>query len=62
MRLDEWEAIIQNIIDECKSEKKRADKVLLKWRATLEREPSRLMASQVDEIVREVRRRLEREK
>lgn len=58
MRLDDWEVIIQNIIDECNHEKKRADKVLLKWRATLEREPTRLMPFQVDEIVREVRRRL----
>jgi len=59
MRLDEREVIIQNIIDECTHEKKRADKVLLKWRATLEKEPTRLMAFQIDEIVREVRRRLD---
>jgi hypothetical protein len=62
MRLDEWEGTIQNMIDECNHENQRVDKVLLKWRATLEREPTRLMPFEVDAIVREVRRRLESDK
>ncbi len=60
MRLDEWEVTIQKIIDECKQEQKRPDPVLLKWRGKLEKEPSLLQPFQIDEIVREVRRRLSR--
>jgi len=59
MRLDEWELTIQNIIGECKQEQKRPDTVLAKWRATLEKEPSLLQPFQIDQIVREVRRRLD---
>jgi hypothetical protein len=58
MHLAEWEVIIQKIIDECNQEQKGSDKVLAKWRATLEKEPSHLQPFQIDEIVREVRRRL----
>jgi hypothetical protein len=58
MRLDEWEVTIQKIIDECKQEHKRPDTVVAKWRATLEKEPSLLQPFQIDQIVREVRRRL----
>jgi hypothetical protein len=58
MRLDEWEVTIQKIIDECKQEQKRPDMVLAKWRAILENEPSLLQPFQIDQIVREVRRRL----
>ena len=58
MRLDEWEVTIQKIIDECKQEQKRPDTVLAKWRATLANEPSLLQPFQIDQIVREVRRRL----
>ena len=58
MRLDEWEVTIQKITDECKHEHKRADKLLAKWRGKLEKEPSLLQPFQIDEIVREVRRRL----
>ena len=58
MRLEEWEVTIQNIIDECNQKQKRADKVLLEWRAKLEKEPTLLQPFQIDEIVREVRRRL----
>jgi len=60
MRLDEWEVTIQKIVDECKQEQKRPDALLAKWRATLAKEPSLLQPFQIDEIVREVRRRLSR--
>jgi len=58
MRLDEWEVTIQKIVDECKQDHKRPDTVLVEWRAKLEKEPSLLKPFQIDEIVREVRRRL----
>jgi hypothetical protein len=58
MRLEPWEVTIQKIIDECNHEKKGTDTVLKKWRANLEKEPSLLQPFQIDEIVREVRRRL----
>ncbi len=58
MRLQEWEVTIQKIIDECNHEQERADKVLVAWRAKLEKEPTLLKPFQIDEIVREVRQRL----
>ena len=58
MRLQEWEVTIQEIVDECNHEEKRSDKVLMEWRAKLEKEPSLLRPFQIDEIVREVRQRL----
>ena len=60
MRLQEWEVTIQKIIDEYNHEQKRADKdrILMAWRAKLEKEPTLLQPFQIDEIVREVRRRL----
>jgi len=58
MRLRDWEATIQEIVDECNDTEKRSDTVLLKWRAKLEEEPTLLQPFQIDEIVREVRRRL----
>ena len=58
MRLEEWEVTIQKIIDECNHEQKGADKVLMEWRVKLEKEPTLLQPFQIDEIVREVRRRL----
>ena len=58
MRLQEWEVTIQKIIDECKHEQARVDTVLTAWRAKLEKEPTLLKAFQIDEIVREVQRRL----
>jgi hypothetical protein len=60
MRLDEWEMTIQKITDECSRNQKRSVKVLMEWRAKLETEPSLLQPFQIDEIVREVRRRLSR--
>ena len=58
MRLEEWEVTIQQITDDCNHEQKRPDGVLMKWRAKLEKEPTLLRPFQIDEIVREVRRRL----
>lgn len=58
MRFDEWEVTIQKMINECKQEQKRPDGVLAKWRATLAKEPSLLQPFQIDQIMREVRRRL----
>ena len=58
MRLQDWEATIQQIVGECNREQKGADKVLTKWRAKLEQEPTLLQPFQIDEIVRAVRLRL----
>ena len=58
MRLQEWEGTIQKIIDECGHEQKKADKILMAWRAKLEKEPTLLQPHQIDEIIREVRQRL----
>ena len=58
MRLEEWEATILKITDDCNNEQQRLDRVLMEWRAKLEKEPTLLQPFQIDEIVREVRRRL----
>jgi hypothetical protein len=58
MRLQGWEGIVEEITDECNHQQKREDKVLVGWRAKLEKEPTLLQPYQIDEIVREVRRRL----
>ena len=58
MRLEEWEVTIQKMIDECNQKQKKADHVLMEWRAKLENEPTLLRPFQIDEIVRAVRRRL----
>jgi len=58
MRLEEWEVTIQKIIDECNHKQKRADKVLLEWRAKLEKEPHLLRPFEIEIIVRVIRSRL----
>ena len=60
MRLQEWETTIQEIIDECNHDQKEGgeDSILMKWRAKLEKEPALLQPFQIDDIVREVRKRL----
>jgi hypothetical protein len=58
MRLQDWEVTIQEIVGECNHKQKGADKILTKWRAKLEQEPTLLQPFQIDEIVREVRQRL----
>jgi hypothetical protein len=60
MRLQEWEVAIQEIVDECKhgQEARGEDRILMKWRVKLEKEPTLLRPFQIDEIMREVRQRL----
>ena len=58
MRLQEWEVTIQQMVDECSNDEKGADKVLMEWRAKLEKGPTLLQPFQIDGIVREVRERL----
>ena len=60
MDLKAWEATIQQIAAEFDHEPKESGKqrVLTAWRATLEREPTSLPLFQIDEIVREVRKRM----
>jgi len=58
MRVQEWAVTIQEIIAECNHEQTRVDTVLMTWRATLEKDPTVLQPFQIDEIVREVQRRL----
>jgi hypothetical protein len=58
MRLQDWEATIQMIADECNRDRDEADKVFMAWRVKLEKEPSLLPPFQIDEIVREARQRL----
>jgi hypothetical protein len=61
MNLNEWEPTIQMIIEESNHEKNESGKhrILIEWRARLEKEPTLLQPFQIDEIVREVRRRLD---
>jgi hypothetical protein len=60
MKLKDWEATIQQIADESNHEPKESDKhrILTAWRAKLEKEPTSLLPFQIDEIVREVRKKL----
>jgi hypothetical protein len=59
MLLQEREVTIQEIIDECNEQEERGeDRILMKWRAKLEKEPILLKTFQIDEIMREVRQRL----
>jgi hypothetical protein len=58
MRLQEWEATIQQIVDECNHDEKGLDGVFVAWRAKLEKEPTSLRPFQIDEIVREARQRI----
>ena len=58
MRLQDWEGTIHEIIAECRHEQNKADKILMAWRAKLEKEPTLLHPYQIDEIIREVRQRL----
>ena len=58
MRLQDWEGTVLEIIAECGHEQNKADKILMAWRAKLEKEPTLLRPYQIDEIIREVRQRL----
>jgi len=58
MRLQDWEATIQTIANECNRNLDGANKILMAWRVKLEKEPHLLRPFQIDQIVREVRQRL----
>ena len=58
MNLKPWEATIQQITDESGLVPKGQQRVLTGWRTKLEKEPTSLEPFQIDEIVREVRKRL----
>ena len=60
MRFEEWEATIQQIVAECNHEQETGgeNRILTAWRAKLEKEPTLLQPFQVDDIMRQVRRRL----
>ena len=60
MKLQDWEVTIQQIVEQSNHEPKESGKsrVLTEWRAKLAREPHLLQPFQIDEIVREVRKRL----
>lgn len=60
MNFQKWEVTILQMIEESNREPKEPGKnrVLTEWRATLTKEPHFLQPFQIDEIVREVRRRL----
>jgi hypothetical protein len=60
MNLKAWEATIQQIADESNHEPNESSKhrILTAWRAKLEKEPTSLLPFQIDEIMREVRKRL----
>ena len=59
MRLRDWEATIQKIVEECNQEhtERGGNRILMTWRAKLKEEPT-LQPQQIDEIIREARRRL----
>lgn len=60
MQPKERDAIIQKIVEESNQASKEAGKqrVLVEWRAKLEKEPVPFTLHQIDEIVRAVRDRL----
>ena len=60
MKLQEWEATIRQIVDASHQQPKESGKfrVLMEWRKALEQAPHLLQPHQIDEIVREVRKRL----
>ncbi len=62
MDLKGWEATINQIVEEIKHEspKSRKHKLLIAWRFKLEKEPYSLQPFQIDEIVREVQKRISR--
>jgi hypothetical protein len=59
VQLKEWETTIQQIADESNREAAEAGKnrVLTDWRSKLECPPTSLKPFQIDEIVREARKR-----
>ena len=62
VRIKDWEVTIQQMIVESNHEPKESGKQkgLRDWRAKLAQEPHLLQPFQIDQIVREVRKRLTR--
>jgi hypothetical protein len=62
MDLKDWELTINQIVDEIKQDpsKSRKHKLLIAWRVKLEKQPFSLKPFQIDEIVREVQKRISR--
>jgi hypothetical protein len=60
MTLEEKGSFVQQIVDEANHESKETGKrrVIVAWRSKFEKEPPHLLLHEIDEIVREVRRRL----
>ena len=60
MNFQKWEVTIQQMIEASNREAKEPGKnrILTEWRASLTKTPHNLQPFQIDEIVREVRRRL----
>ena len=60
MKLQDWEQTIQQIIEASNNEPKESGKykVLTEWRSKLAKTERPLQPFQIDEIVREVRKRL----
>lgn len=60
MKLQDWELTIQQIIEASNNEPKESGKykVLTEWRSKLAKTERPLQPFQIDEIVREVRKRL----
>lgn len=61
MNLANWEGFIKQIVAEYRQETSRGgkQKILKDWRVKLEGEPTSLEPFQIDEIIREVRKRLD---
>lgn len=61
MNLANWEGFIKQIVAEYQQETSlgRRQKILKDWRVKLEGEPTFLEPFQIDEIIREVRKRLD---
>ena len=60
MNFKNWESTIQKMTEEFNLESKESGKnrILTEWRRSLAKEPHLLQPFQIDEIVREVRKRL----
>ena len=60
MKLQSWDATILQMIEESNREPKESGKykVLIEWRSKLSKEPHSLQPFQIDEIIREFRKRL----
>ena len=57
MKLQSWDATINQIAAETVQGGGK-DRVLIAWRSKLEKEPTSLKPFQIDQIVREVRKRM----